>query len=413
MVTRDPAVRRLDDWGAPELRDLANEYGTPLYVLDLDRVARNFERVQAAFPNAAVHYAAKANAGRAVLSRLATEGAGVECASAGEVERALEAGFAGEDVLYTAVNPPAADLDTVVALARDRPELTITAGARDTVDRLAERGYDGRLCLRVHPGTGAGHGESVATGGDASFGVPAADVPALLEDASDRGFDVVGVHAHTGSGLSNEDRESHLAVVETLASVAERTTVDLEFVDVGGGFGVPYRPEEPPLDLDPIAEATREALAHLDVDLVVEPGRYLVADAGVLLTTVNTVKPAGEQGTFAGVDAGMTTLLRPALYDAFHHVRSLEPDTADREETAVTVVGPVCESTDVLAEGRRLPEPDRGDRLAIGNAGAYGIEMANQYTSRPRPAVVALEHGEDRIVRRRETTEDITAMEEP
>jgi diaminopimelate decarboxylase len=412
-VTGTPPVRRLADWDAARLRALADEHATPLYVVDLDRVAANYERLRAAFPDATIHYAAKANAGRAVLERLASEGAGVECASAGEVVRALEAGFAGADVLYTAVNPPDDDLDIVVARTEEDPGLTITAGARDTIDRLDERGYDGRLAVRVHPGVGAGHGEEVATGGDASFGIPAADVPDVLEDAADRGFDVVGVHAHTGSGLTNEDREAHQAVVDALANVVEETTVDLEFVDVGGGFGVPYVPDEPPLDLEPIADATRETLSHLDVDLHVEPGRYLVADAGVLLTSVNTVKPAGADAVFAGVDAGMTTLLRPALYDSYHHVRNLAPDAADREESSVTVVGPVCESTDVLARDRRLPTPAREDVLAIGNAGAYGIEMANQYTSRPRPAVVALEDGDARVVRRRETIADVTTMEEP
>jgi diaminopimelate decarboxylase len=411
-VTGGPAVRRLDDWDAPVLRDLASEHGTPLFVVDLDRVAENLARVQAAFPDATVHYAAKANAGRAVLERLDREGAGVECASAGEVVRAIEAGFDGDDVLYTAVNPPARDLDTVVNTAVDHPGLTITAGARDTIDRLEARGYDGRLAVRVHPGVGAGHGESVATGGDASFGIPASDVPAVLEDAADRGFDVVGVHAHTGSGLSNADHEAHRAVVDALAAVVEDTAVDLDFVDVGGGFGVPYRPTEPPLELEPIAQATRAALAHLDVDLAIEPGRYLVADAGVLLATVNTMKPAGDGGVFAGVDAGMTTLLRPALYDSYHHIRNLAGDADERDEANVTVVGPVCESTDVLGADRALPEPQRDDVLAIGNAGAYGIEMANQYTSRPRPAVVALEDGKGRVTRRRETFSDLTTKEQ-
>ncbi|MGM0398804.1 MAG: diaminopimelate decarboxylase [Halobacteriota archaeon] len=411
-MTGGPPIRRLADWDAAELQSLVEEHGSPLYVIDLDRVAENASRLQAAFPAAAVHYAAKANAGRAVLERLAVEGVGVECASAGEVVRALEAGFEGEDVLYTAVNPPTTDLDTVVSLAEDHPGLTITAGARDTVNRLDERGYSGRLAIRVHPGVGAGHAEAVATGGDASFGISAAEVPAVLEGAEARGFDVVGVHAHTGSGLSNEDTEAHRAVVETLADVVEATSVSLEFVDVGGGFGVPYRPEEPAVDLDPIAEATRDALSHLDVDIAVEPGRYLVADAGVLVTAVNTVKRAGEDHVFAGVDAGMTTLLRPALYDSYHHVQNLASDASERGETTVTVVGPVCESTDVLAEDRRLPEPIRGDMFAIGNAGAYGIEMANQYTSRPRPAVVALEDGAARVVRRREEFSDVTAMED-
>ena len=162
------------------------------------------------------------------------------------------------------------------------------------------------------------------------------------------------------------------------------------------------------MDLDDIAATTREALGDLDVELRIEPGRYVVADAGVLLTAVNTTKPAGD-GVLAGVDAGMTDLLRPALYDAYHPVRSLT--TEPRDTASVTVVGPICESTDVLAEDRQLPTPKRGDLLAVGLTGAYGIEMASQYNSRPRPPVVAKDGAASRQVRRREQIEDLLATE--
>lgn len=407
-TTGNARVRRLTDWPEDRLRNLAAEYGTPLYVQDLDRVRENYDRVAGAFPGADVHYAVKANAGRAVLETLREDGAGAECASAGEVYRALDAGFDPSEIHYTAVNPPAADLDFVLDAA---PDATFVVGARDTVDRLAERGFDGRLALRVHPKVGAGHSEAVATGADAKFGVPYDEAAEVLGDAAARGFDVVGVHAHVGSGMLDEsDVASHREVVERLAAVARDAPVDLEFVDVGGGLGVPYLPEEEPLDLDVVAEATREVLDGIDARLVVEPGRYLVADAGVLLTKVNTVKPT-DGATLAGVDAGMTTLLRPALYDAAHDVRSLATDAGERTEDAVTVVGPICESTDVLAADRSLPSPERGDLLAVGNAGAYGIEMASQYNSRPRPAVVALDGGDARIARERDSLSDLTAPE--
>ncbi|WP_336034599.1 diaminopimelate decarboxylase [Halobacterium yunchengense] len=403
-----PAVRRLADWSAPSLRELADEYGTPLYVQDLDRVRENYDRLADAFPDARVHYAVKANAGQRVLETLREAGAGAECASAGEVSRALEAGFEPSAIHYTAVNPPARDLEYVLDAA---PAATVVAGATDTVDRLADRGFDGRLAVRVHPRVGAGHSEDVATGADAKFGIPRDRAAAALRDAAARGFDVVGIHAHAGSGmLTAADVAAHREVVERLAAVAREAPVDLEFVDVGGGFGVPYRPAEAPLDLGALADATRDALAGVDADLVVEPGRFLVADAGVLLTAVNTVKRTAGP-TLAGVDAGMTTLLRPALYDAHHEVRSLARDAGDRPQRDVTVVGPICESTDVLAADRRLPRPERGDVLAVGNAGAYGIEMASQYNSRPRPAVVALADGGDELARERESLADLAAHE--
>ena len=401
-----PAVRRFDDWDAARLRALADECATPLYVVDLDRVRENYRRIDRAFPDATVHYAAKANASRAVLETLRGEGAGIECASAGEVHRALDAGVDGSDILYTAVNPPAEDLDYAVEV----DGITITVGAEDTVDRLAERGYDGRLCVRVNPGVGAGHHPHVRTGSNPKFGVPLDRAADLLAEADAAGFEVVGVHAHAGSGISDEDLTAHRELVSRMGELVRDVPISLEFVDVGGGFGVPYRPEEEPLNLDRVAAATREALGDVDADLHVEPGRFVVADAGVLLTRVNTVKEA-DGTTVVGVDAGMTTLLRPALYDAYHHVWSLAPDADERAVRTATVAGPICESADVFGTSYDLPEPSRRDLLAVGNAGAYGEEMASQYNSRPRPATVAVDGDRTAVVREGEAFETLLERE--
>ncbi|EFW91878.1 diaminopimelate decarboxylase [Haladaptatus paucihalophilus DX253] len=401
----NPPVRRLSDWSDARLDDLADEYDTPLYVIDLERVRENYARLAAAFPDADVHFAAKANTSRAVLETLEAEGASIECASAGETERAFAAGFEGERVHYTAVNPPGIDLDRAVELAADHPGLTVTVGAADTIDRLAERGYDGRLCLRVNPGVGAGHHEKVRTGADAKFGVPYDRAASLLESAADD-FDVVGIHAHAGSGISGDDLGNHRELVSRMGELARTIDPDLEFVDVGGGFGVPYHPDDPPLDLESVADATRDALGDLDATLVVEPGRYLVADAGVLLTRVNTVKEAPET-TVVGVDAGMTALVRPALYDSYHHIRSVG---ADGQAVETTVAGPICESSDTFGT-HLLADPTRGDLLAVGNAGAYGYEMASQYNSRPRPAVVVVDGDRTGVAHRRETHADVIATE--
>lgn len=408
------SVRRLTDWRDETLRELADRHGTPLYVLDLERVAANLDRLQSAFPDATVLYACKANALRDVLETVLDAGAGLECASGGEVVRAIAAGAPGEDIHYTPVNPPATDLETVIECWHDEPELTVTVGSADTVDRLLERGYDGQLCLRVTPDIGAGHHEAVRTGADAAFGVPIDRAVSVIEDADARGLDVVGIHGHLGSGITNDDLATHRVFVERLGELAtrvEREVTDLVFVDVGGGFGVPYRPSEAPLDLEAVAAATRGALSGVDAELVIEPGRYVVADAGVLVTSVTSVKET-PSGTVAGVDAGMTTLVRPALYDAYHPIRSLVPDATERPATSTTVAGPVCESADVLGTGRELPAPARGDFLAVGMTGAYGYEMASHYTTRPRPATVVLEGGSDRIARRRETIEDVVRPEE-
>jgi diaminopimelate decarboxylase len=422
-----PEVRRLADWDADALLELRRQYGSPCYVLDLDRVRENYRRLDAAFPDAAVHYAAKANALGAVFEALDDEGAGVECASAGEVVRALDAGVPSDRVHYTAVNPPAVDLDTVYELWTDgvAADLTVTVGAEDTVARLATRGYDGRLCVRVNPGVGAGHHEKVQTGANAKFGVPRDRALDVAETATQAGMAVVGVHAHAGSGIHDaDDLDAHREMVARVGDVAREFDAahDLEFVDVGGGLGVPYRESDAPLDLDDVADATRDALGDVDAQLVVEPGRYLVADAGVLLTDVNTVKETPDT-TVVGVDAGMTTLARPAIYGSYHALRNVSAaaEGADasadsgggdgRGEVRATVAGPICESSDVFAEDRALAEPVRGDVLAIGNAGAYGYEMASNYNTRPRPATAVLDDGAASLARRRETLSDITTLE--
>ena len=424
----NPSVRRVTDWDAGRLSGLAAEHGTPLYVQDLDRVRENCERLRDAFPDADVRYAVKAHTGRAVLEAVRESGLDAECASAGEVDRALAAGFGGGRLHYTAVNPPARDLDYVAGVAETEPDLTVTVGAVDTLDRLAERGYDGRVCVRVNPGVGAGHHEKVRTGGAAKFGIPYDRAADAAREAAER-FDVVGVHAHAGSGIDPEQLDSHRELVARMGDLARRLAdpgdgapgpVDIEYVDVGGGFGVPYEEDEPPLDLPAVAEATREAVAPLPpgVDLAVEPGRYVVADAGVLLTRVNAVKPTPDERV-VGVDAGMTDLLRPAMYDAYHPIRNLGGGRgdeggdalADRPATPVTVAGPICETGDTLCRNRALADPARGDLLAVGIAGAYGYEMASQYNSRPRPAEVAVDDGTAAVVRRRETLGDLTTVE--
>jgi len=411
MSVDPPEVRRLADWDRGTLDALADEHDTPLYVFDPEQVRENCRRLRAAFPDAEIQYAAKAHTARETLRTVHDEGLAIECASAGEVRRALRAGIPGSDVTYTAVNPPARDLDSVVEAWRDEPDLTITAGATDTVDRLADRGFDGRLRLRVNPGVGAGHHEKVVTGGHPKFGVGLDRAPDLAAQI-DREFAFAGIHAHAGSGISGDDLANHRELVRRLGELArdlEAAGIAVETVDVGGGFGVPYREDAPALDLDAVANATREALGSIDGRLAIEPGRYVVADAGVLLTRVNTVKNAPST-VVAGVDAGMTTLLRPAMYDAYHTVRNLgaEDEPTARERVGVTVAGPVCETADLLCESRPLPRPERGDLLAVGNAGAYGYEMASTYNSRPRPAEVTV--GGD-VLRRRETLADVSRLD--
>jgi len=403
-----PPVRRLTDWDDGRLRSLAARHGTPLYVLDTERVRENYRRFVAAFPGAHVMYAAKAHTGRAVLSAVLDAGGDIECAARGELQRALDAGADPNSLRYTAVNPPARDLDYAVSLAADHPGLTITAGAMDTFDRLAERGYNGRVAVRVNPGIGTGHHEKVATGADAKFGIPRDRVPAVAASVRDR-FDLVGLHAHVGSGVLADDMADHCRAIERLAEVA-RVVGGLEFLDIGGGFGVPYREDEPPLDMTAVGKQVRNAVGDLDARLALEPGRYVVADAELLLTRVNTVKQTPET-TVVGVDASLATLVRPAMFDAYHPLRNVS--APDRDSEPVTVGGPCCTSADVFCTDRPVARPEREAVLAVGNAGAYGYELASQFHSQPRPAEVAIDGAETRVVRRREQLDDVCRVEQP
>ncbi len=408
MSVDSPPVRRLADWNHSRLRALAERHGTPLYVVDLARVRENYRRFAAAFPDAHVMYAAKAHTGRAVLSALLSAGADIECAARGELQRAIDAGADPGSLQYTAVNPPQADLAYAADLGAEHPGLTVTAGAVDTFDRLEALGYDGRVTIRVNPGIGTGHHEQVATGADAKFGIPGDRIEAVAADIRER-FDLVGLHAHIGSGVLQGDLDAHCRGIARVAELAREVgATDLSVLDVGGGFGVPYREDEPPLDIATVGERVRAAVGDLPVRLALEPGRYVVADAGVLLTRVNTVKPAAS--TVVGVDASLATMVRPAMFGSYHPVRNLTAPERDAEP--VSVGGPCCTSADVFCTDRPVARPERGDLLGVGVVGAYGYELASQFHSQPRPAEVAVDGDESWVARRRETLTDVTRVEQ-
>ncbi|MGI0151430.1 MAG: diaminopimelate decarboxylase, partial [Thermoplasmata archaeon] len=393
--------------------ELADRFGTPLYLTAEARIRENVRRLRRAFeprwPTYRVLYAVKANSNPAIVRLLREEGCGADCSSPAEIRIARESGVPAGEMLYTAAYPSddelAAALDGGLAINLDDPGL---------LDRLLAIGAPERLSFRLNPGpTEAGPEGLRFSGRGSKFGSSLAAALRGYRRARAAGVRRFGVHTMPGSNILQVDHFG--SVGRFLGHAARRVAAAVgappEFADAGGGLGVPYRPTERPLDLERAAERLTGGLIEGGAprggfELWNEPGRLLVADSTVLLTRVTHVKDGPPR--FVGVDAGMHTLLRPALYGAYHEVHpGTPPRPGPTRRTIVT--GPICENTDVLARDRRLPTLRPGDLLALGTAGAYGFAMASQYNARPRPAEVLVGPRGARLIRRRERFDDLLA----
>ncbi|MHB8352506.1 MAG: diaminopimelate decarboxylase [Thermoplasmata archaeon] len=391
--------------------ELAERFGTPLYVTSEQRLRENVRRLRAAFeprwPVYRVLYAVKANSNPAIVRVLREAGCGADCSSPSEIRIAREAGVPASEMLYTAAFPSDEELggalDRGLAINLDDPGL---------VERLFRLGTPSRLSFRLNPGaTDAGPEGLRFSGRQSKFGTPLGPALRGYRWARRQGLRRFGLHTMPGSNILRSEHFGHVGrfLGDAARRIASATGVAPEFADAGGGLGVPYRPQERPLDLDRTADRLAQGLIRGGspagaFELWNEPGRLLVADSTVLLTRVTHVKPGPPR--FVGVDAGMHTLLRPALYGAYHEVYSVTAPRPGGFRKAI-VTGPICENTDVLARDRRLPELQRGDLLALGTAGAYGFAMASQYNTRPRPAEILVTPREPRLIRRRETFDDL------
>lgn len=401
-------IRRDDELliGGIPATELAEQYGTPIYVYDAETVRERYNEVMDAFArhyeDFELHYAVKANSNPAVLDLLLDEGACFDCGSPAEIWLADRVGADVTDVLYTGAYNKGEELEYAVEQG-----VTVnfdSAGLLDKVDTLPER-----VAFRVNPGIGSGDHGLVFAGADAKFGIPEDEIVDAYRKAQERGVERFGMHMMTGSNVRDPDYFAQITekLLEIAGRVSDELDIEFEFIDIGGGLGVPYKPDDEPLDIEETAEkvvaAFEQGVAEHDLGepaLWMEPGRYLVAEAGVLLTDVTHVKEAGK--TFVGVDTGMHQMLRPMLYDAYHEI--LVANDLTRKTTGEkTVVGPICESTDVLAKDRPLPEIAEGDVLGIMKAGAYGFTMASNWNTRRLPAEVLVDDGEAREVRSRQS----------
>jgi bifunctional diaminopimelate decarboxylase / aspartate kinase len=354
------------------------------YVYDTTTAAARARRLLAMRSVARVFYALKANPHRALLLAVAAEGLGFECVSRAEIEHVLQTvpGIARERLLFTPNFAP-----------RDEYRWALESGIRVTVDNLEilrswAAMFRGReILLRLDTGHGLGHHEKVRTAGlHSKFGVPPEEFGDLTRAVADAGATVVGLHAHAGSG--HFEIGGWIGAARVLATQSKGFP-DARILNLGGGFGVPDRPDLPPFDLAAFDTALAEFRAgHPHSELWIEPGRYVVADAGVLLARVTQTKGKGAK-CYVGVATGMNSLIRPALYGAWHEIANLTrlDEPADR---VCTVVGPICESGDELGADRLLPRCEEGDVLLIANAGAYGHVMASYYNLRPPAAELVL-----------------------
>ncbi|MEM1606901.1 MAG: diaminopimelate decarboxylase [Candidatus Bathyarchaeia archaeon] len=399
--------------GVP-VTELTDKFDTPLYVLIENRIRENFRELKNTLlkhhSRVRIYYSAKANTSLAVLKILKSEGAYLDAVSPGEVFLALKAGFEPEKILFTGTSVRDDEIKFLVDSG-----VVINIDSLSQLRRLLKFNVPEILSFRVNPEIGAGHHEHVITAGRGSkFGIWEKDILEAYKMALNAGVRRFGIHMHIGSGILSV--EPFLLAAEKLLNIADQIHrslgITFEFIDFGGGLGVPYKPEEKPLDVEMFADKMLglfkrkvEEYRLGEPFFCIEPGRYIVCDAGILLTRVNTVKVTPFK-KFIGVDAGFNLLIRPVMYGAYHHV--IVANNLNEEGREIyDIAGPLCESGDILARDRLLPEIREGDLLAILNAGAYGFVMSSQYNSRPRCAEVLVKDGKYAVIRERERFEDL------
>ncbi len=395
--------------------DLAARFGTPLYVYDVKSIDR---RIADLSGFDVVRYAQKACSNIAILDRIRRRGVVVDAVSAGEIRRAIRAGFSTDpdkhEIVYTADIFDSQSLDLVV-----EHSLPVNCGSPDMISQLGERRRGAEVTLRINPGFGHGHSQKTNTGGKQSkHGIWHTQIDDCLCRAEQSGITITGLHMHIGSGTDLQ----HLGqVCDAMEQTANEVGPTVRTISAGGGLPVPYKSDETYVDLQQylsLWDATRNRLSESfghRLTLEIEPGRYLTAESGFLVTEVRSIKQA-EENRFVLVDAGFNDLARPVLYGAHHPISvcSLADDAAAGEHLDTIIGGPLCESGDIFTqreggfvESRSLPAARVGDLVIIENAGAYGFVMSSNYNSKTRAAEVLIEAGQAKLIRSRETFEDL------
>ncbi|AFU47522.1 diaminopimelate decarboxylase [Acidovorax sp. KKS102] len=403
-----------------QLWALADQFGTPLWVYDAatirQRIAQvsNFETIR---------FAQKACSNIHILKLMREQGVKVDAVSRGEILRALAAGYVagGEpsEIVFTADLFDAATLDCVVEHG-----VPVNAGSIDMLHQLGARSPGHAVWLRINPGFGHGHSNKTNTGGEHSkHGIWHTDLPAALVAIAQHGLKLVGLHMHIGSGVDYSHLQEVCGAMVNLVRTAHAAGHDLHAISAGGGLSIPYRSGDPVVDtqhyhgLWDAARQQAEAIVGHKLGLEIEPGRFLVAESGVLLGQVRATKNAGSNH-FVLVDTGFNELMRPSMYGSYHAMSVLRRDGSTAAEQPTVVAGPLCESGDVFTQGdggvvlpRDLPAAQVGDLLVIHDTGAYGASMSSNYNTRPLIAEVLVDGGQARLIRRRQTVDELLALE--
>jgi len=388
-----------------QLLSVAEEFGTPVYVYHAEKIAEQYSRLINAFKNTDVKffYACKALTNINILRYIQSIGANIDCSSINEVKLALLAGFTPERILYTSNGIAFDEIDEAKNLG-----VNINIDSLSNLEKFGEKyGHTYPVGIRLRPNILAGGNLKISTGHDKSkFGIPVDQVEKILSVVQEHNLFIRGLQIHTGSDI--DDAEVFVKGIEVLFDIIPRFK-ELEFVDLGGGFKVPYKEGDTETDINALAQKVSEAFAnhpnpgnkHLQVWF--EPGKFLVSASGYLITKVNVIKETSAT-TFASVNSGFNHLIRPMFYNSYHRIENISNENGP--EKNYSIVGNICE-TDTFAWDRKISEIQEGDYLVFYNAGAYGFEMSSNFNSRFKPAEVLIKEGKATLIRRRDSFEDL------
>jgi diaminopimelate decarboxylase len=388
-----------------QLTDVAKEFGTPVYVYHAEKIAEQYEKLQKAFADqdVVVFYACKALTNVSILRYIKSLGANVDCSSINEVKLALYAGFAPERVLYTSNGIAFSEIEEAKNLG-----VHINIDSLSNLEKFGKKyGHSYPVGIRLRPNILAGGNLKISTGHDKSkFGIPVDRIEKIISVVQENNLHIRALHIHTGSGI--KDVNVFVKGIEVLFDLISEFK-ELEVIDLGGGFKVPYKEGDSETDIPLLAQKVKEAFSHLfnttnrHLQVWFEPGKFLVSAAGYLVTHVNVLKETSATN-FASVNSGFNHLIRPMFYDSYHRIENISNEKGTKKN--YTVVGNICE-TDTFAWERAINEIKEGDYLVFYNAGAYGFEMSSNFNSRFKPAEVLIKEGKSILIRKRDSFEDL------